>query len=71
MASAGVLSRGGTLNNSDTFHFESSQALTLEAQQLPTSIANGFEVVLGSPSLTVGSPAFEAAVVGRARAAAT
>jgi len=62
VASARVLSRGGTLNNSNTFHFESSQALTLESQQLPTSIANGFEVVLGSPSLTVGSPAFESAV---------
>ena len=62
VVSAGVLSGGGTLTNSDTFHFESSRALTLEAQQLPTSIANGFEVVLGSPSLSVGSPAFAAAV---------
>ncbi len=62
VASAGLLSRGGTLNNSNTFHFESSHALTLESQQLPTSIANGFEIVLGSPSLTVGSPAFESAV---------
>jgi RND superfamily putative drug exporter len=61
-ASAGVLSRGGTLRNSDTFNFESSHGLTLEAQQLPTSIANGFELVLGSPSLTVGSPAFGSAV---------
>ena len=62
VASAGLLSRGGTLNNSNTFHFESSHALTLESQQLPTSIANGFEIVMGSPSLTVGSPAFESAV---------
>jgi RND superfamily putative drug exporter len=62
VASLGLLSRGGTLKNNDTFHFESSHALTLEAQQLPTSIANGFELVLGSPSLTVGSPAFESAV---------
>ena len=60
--SAVLLSGGGTLNNSDTFHFESSRALTLEAQQLPTSIANGFQVVLGSPSLSVGSPAFATAV---------
>ena len=62
VASLGLLSRGGTLKNNDTFHFESSDALTLESQQLPTSIANGFELVLGSPSLTVGSPAFESAV---------
>jgi RND superfamily putative drug exporter len=62
VVSAGLLSRGGTLSNNDTFHFESSHALTLEGQQLPTSIANGFELVLGSPSLTVGSPAFESAV---------
>ncbi|MGD1053247.1 MAG: MMPL family transporter [Candidatus Dormibacteria bacterium] len=62
VASLGLLSRGGTLNNNDTFHFESSHALTLESQQLPTSIANGFELVLGSPSLTVGSPGFAAAV---------
>ncbi len=62
VASLGLLSRGGTLNNNDTFHFESSHALTLESQQLPTSIANGFELVLGSPSLGVGSPAFAAAV---------
>jgi RND superfamily putative drug exporter len=61
-ASAGVLSRGGTLNNSNTFHFESSQALTLESRQLPTSIANGFELVLGSASLTVGNPGFATAV---------
>jgi len=62
VASLGLLSRGGTLKNNNTFHFESSQALTLESQQLPTSIANGFELVLGSPSLTAGSPAFESAV---------
>ncbi len=62
VASLGLLSRGGTLNNNDTFHFESSRALALEGRQLPTSIANGLELVLGSPSLTVGSPAFEAAV---------
>jgi RND superfamily putative drug exporter len=62
VATLGLLSRGGTLNNNDTFHFESSRALTLESQQLPTSIANGLELVLGSPSLTVGSPAFESAV---------
>jgi RND superfamily putative drug exporter len=62
VASVGVLSRGGSLNNSDTFHFESSQGLVLETKQLPTSIANGFEMVLGSPSLTVGSPAFAQAV---------
>jgi RND superfamily putative drug exporter len=61
-ASAAVLSRGATLNNSNTFHFESSQGLALETDQLPTSIANGFEVVLGSPSLSVGSPAFAEAV---------
>ncbi len=61
-ASATVLSRGGTLNNNSTFHFESSQGVVLEAQQLPTSIANGFELVLGSPTLTVGSPAFASAV---------
>ncbi len=64
VVSAGLLSGGGTLTNSDTFHFESSRALTLEAQQLPTSIANGFELVLGSPSLSVGSPAFATAVSG-------
>ena len=62
VASLGLLSRGGTLNNNNTFHFESSRALTLESQQLPTSIANGLELVLGSPSLTVGSPTFESAV---------
>jgi RND superfamily putative drug exporter len=62
VASLGLLSRGGTLNNNNTFHFESSRALTLESQQLPTSIANGFELVLGSPSLTVGSPTFGSAV---------
>jgi RND superfamily putative drug exporter len=62
VASLGLLTRGGTLNNNNTFHFESSRALTLESQQLPTSIANGLELVLGSPSLTVGSPTFESAV---------
>jgi RND superfamily putative drug exporter len=62
VVSLGLLSRGGTLNNNDTFHFESSRALTMESHQLPNSVANGFELVLGSPSLTVGSPAFESAV---------
>src|ERR1039458_7138805 len=61
VATLGLLSRGGTLNNNDTFHFESIRALTLESQQRPPSRANGLELVLGRPSLTVGSSAFVSA----------
>ncbi len=57
-----LLAGGGSLINSNSFHFEASEGLTLESQQLPSSIANGFDIVLGSPNLTVGSPSFAAAV---------
>jgi len=61
-ASLVVLSRGGSLKNSSSFDFEASQGFALESQQLPSSTANGFELVLGSPSLQVGTPSFATAV---------
>jgi RND superfamily putative drug exporter len=57
-----VVAGGGTLQNSNSFDFEASRGFGLEAAQLPSSTANGFVLVLGSPTLTVGDPAFASAV---------
>jgi RND superfamily putative drug exporter len=69
-ASGLLLSRGGTLQNSNSFHFEASRGFALESEQLPSSSASGFQLVLDSSTLRVGDPAFAAAVetaLGRLR----
>ena len=62
VVSGALLARGGSLKNSNSFHFEASHGFTLESQQLPSSSADGFELVLGSPTLSVGTPQFASAV---------
>ena len=60
--SAVVLAGGGSLKNSSTFNFESNRGFSLEDQQLPSVSVTGVTLVMSSSTVTVGTPAYAAAV---------
>jgi RND superfamily putative drug exporter len=54
--------RGGELKNNNHFDFESGTGFGLMDNQLPKSSGLSFDLVMGSPTLTVASPEFNTAV---------
>ena len=57
-----MLFQGGDLHESNTVKFEANQGFALENSQLPSTGGASFQLVMGSDGLTVGEPAFNAAV---------
>ena len=61
-AGIGLLVRGGELKNNNNFDFEAGHAFGLMDAQLPKANGVSFDLVMGNPDLSVGSPAFADAV---------